>query len=292
MSGKADSQEFLYNVMKIKFPHDMHIQDIGAICTDCHYNVKHDKHVPQTNRPRMEACFVCHDQETTSCLKCHPKGEHLLLSLLPKHETVEKETCDRCHEGFEDRVQEKYDIRFKHPGHLSAGIDCNVCHENKNRHGTIIKERQDCLDCHHNEVKRDCVSCHAPQVAMRMGRAVPDIQGSPDKMAELVDCSVCHAGIEDSHSAAAVKETCSGCHDDQKIYQALEDIQSEIAAGLKDASRRYDGLEDKSSAEARSVAELIDVLEREGSRGFHNPPYARDILKLLDQKIMVLTTSP
>lgn len=290
MTEKGDNQGFIYNVMKIKFPHDMHIQDIGAICTDCHYNVKHDKHVPQTNRPRMEACFACHDQKTTSCLKCHPKGEHLLLSLLPKHETVKKETCDRCHEGFEERVQEKYDIRFKHPGHIAAGVDCNVCHENKNRHGTIIKQRNDCLGCHHNEVKRDCTYCHKAQVAMRMGKSVPGIQGSPDKMAELVDCSICHAGIADGHSIDAVKETCTGCHDGQEVYQVLEDIQSEITAGLEDASMRYDKLEDKSSAEAKAVAELIDILKREGSRGFHNPPYAREILKRLDQKIVVLTT--
>ena len=282
MAEKTDTEGFIYNVMKIKFPHKLHIEDVGAVCTDCHYNIKHDKDEPQTNRPRMAACYACHDQETTSCLKCHPMGEQLILNLMPKHEVVKKETCDQCHEGFEERVQEKYDIRFKHPRHLSAGVNCNVCHENKKQHGTIIKERQDCLDCHHKEVKRDCASCHETQAAMRMGKAVPGIQGTPDKMAELVDCSICHAGIEEGHSPSAVKETCGGCHE-ETISQALNDIQSEVAEGLEEASRAYDALEDKSSPEALSLAKIIETLKKDGSRGFHNPPYARELLKRLNK---------
>lgn len=64
---------FKTNPLNIKIPHKFHLEDVGAQCTDCHANISHDKEEPQTNRPRMENCFKCHEKEDTreSCLKCH-----------------------------------------------------------------------------------------------------------------------------------------------------------------------------------------------------------------------------
>lgn len=64
---------FKTNPLNIKIPHMFHIEDVGAICTDCHANISHDKEEPQTNRPRMENCFKCHEKEDSreSCLTCH-----------------------------------------------------------------------------------------------------------------------------------------------------------------------------------------------------------------------------
>jgi len=290
MTEKADTGGFKYNVMKITFPHKAHLQDYGAICTDCHYNVKHDKHVPQTNRPVMQACFACHDQETTSCLKCHPKGEHLLLSLMPKHATIEKPVCDRCHEGFEDRVQGKYDIDFKHPKHLKAGMECASCHDNRETHGTIVRKRDECLNCHHNEVKKDCSACHATQVAMRAGTAIEGLTGTPDKMAEIVDCTICHAGVSEGHSLAGVKETCAGCHD-EKAVQSLDTIQKQVSSELTEVERLYGKLADKSAPDAVAVAQVLATLKKDGSQGFHNAPYVREALKMADRKITVIVNA-
>jgi len=64
---------FKTNPLNIKIPHMFHIEDVGAICTDCHANISHDKEEPQTNRPRMENCFQCHEKEDSreACLICH-----------------------------------------------------------------------------------------------------------------------------------------------------------------------------------------------------------------------------
>jgi len=290
MAEKEDFDGFKHNVMKITFPHRPHVQDYGAICTDCHYNVKHDKHTPTTNRPRMVACWSCHDQETTSCLKCHPKGEHLLLSLMPRHETIKASICNQCHEGYEERVQSKYEIDFKHPPHLKASMDCSVCHENVNLHGQIVKSREECLSCHHNEVKKDCVACHETQANMRQGTAVPGIEGVPDTMAEFVECNVCHSGLGDGHSRESVTGTCSGCHDEAAI-QSLESTQREFEAQIEEATRLYETIPDKSQEESKAIAEALDILRKDGSRGFHNPVYVNEVFKQVDQKVTVMANA-
>lgn len=278
MLEKADVEGFKYNVMKIKFPHRFHLQEVEAICTDCHYNVKHDKHIPQTNRPRMVACFECHDQETTSCLQCHPKGEHLLLSLLPRHETIDKPVCDQCHEGFEGRVQKIHsDQRFKHPKHLAAGVSCDTCHENRTRHGTIVKEWNQCMDCHHREEARACVDCHAVQVAMRAGQ-VAGVEGEPDVMAEDVDCDVCHDGVREAHDPQAIRRTCVDCHEDE-ILAKLDAIQQGVAAELARIGGRVDALEGEPSPDTADARRIIETLRNDGSRGLHNGRYAAVLLR-------------
>ena len=284
MTEKKDNEGFKYNVMKIKFPHKLHLQDVGAICTDCHYNVKHDKHIPQTNRPRMVACFECHDQATTSCLKCHPKGEHLLLSLLPRQETITKPVCDQCHEGFEERVQPKYGLRFKHAKHLEKGIACDTCHENRNRHGTIIKERADCMSCHHGDEAQACTDCHETQVAMRSG-TLPGVAGEADVMAEDVSCDVCHAGVREGHDPQAIRQTCGDCHD-QDVLTRLDQIQRSVSAELTRVDARYNALQDgHSSPGVVRAGEILEDLRSDGSRGFHNAKYADTLLKQADELI-------
>jgi hypothetical protein len=285
MTEKKDTEGFKYNVMKIKFPHKFHLQEVGAICTDCHYNVKHDKHIPQTNRPRMVACFECHDQATTSCLKCHPKGEHLLLSLLPRQETIAKPVCDHCHEGFEQRVQPKYGLRFKHAKHLDKGIACDTCHENRHRHGTIIKDRGACMSCHHGDEAQVCTDCHETQVAMRSG-SLPGVAGEPDVMAADVECDVCHAGVRDGHDPQAIRTTCGGCHDEeQDVLTRLDRIQQSVSVELTRIGTRYDELQDSDSPGVTMAGNILENLRGDGSRGFHNAKYADTLLKRADELI-------
>jgi hypothetical protein len=283
MVERSDVEGFKYNVMKIQFPHKLHLQDVGALCTDCHYNVKHDKHIPQTNRPRMVACFECHDQETTSCLKCHPKGEHLLLSLLPRHETINKPVCDQCHDGFEERVQPTYGIRFKHPKHLENGIACDTCHENKNQHGVITKQRADCMSCHHGDEARDCTDCHATQVAMRAG-TVLGISGEPDVMADDVECDMCHAGVREGHDPQVVREICADCHEGA-IVDRLDEIQRRVSADLERIGGRFAALHEAQSPGVVVAGEIIENLRSDGSRGFHNADYADMLLRRADELI-------
>lgn len=63
-------QTALRNVHLVKISHKLHAE-AGALCVDCHRNIIHDTESPRTNRPRMEACYLCHDREQ-SCDTCHP----------------------------------------------------------------------------------------------------------------------------------------------------------------------------------------------------------------------------
>ncbi len=69
MVQRTDQQGFKFNARDIAINHQAHL-DRGATCVTCHSNVAHDLEVPQTNRPRMENCYACH-QRSESCTTCH-----------------------------------------------------------------------------------------------------------------------------------------------------------------------------------------------------------------------------
>lgn len=166
---KKDIQSFKHNVMKINIPHKFHIEQTGGQCSLCHDNIMHDKMAPETNRPRMDSCFACHERTKTSCVKCHPKGS----IDLPHQVHVIRSECNLCHKGFEDYQGKIYDISFPHRKHLNGDMSCEACHSNKEKHGQILPKREECLKCHHEKVKADCAVCH------RAGIPIP--KGDPQK---------------------------------------------------------------------------------------------------------------
>lgn len=69
-----DPSEYKSNELDIGIPHNLHYKELGIFCTTCHRNVEHDFNEQPTNRPRMEFCMECHDQNTEGCITCHPNG--------------------------------------------------------------------------------------------------------------------------------------------------------------------------------------------------------------------------
>jgi len=153
---KKDIQTFKHNVMKITIPHKNHIELTGGLCSLCHDNIMHDKMAPETNRPRMDSCFACHERTKTSCVKCHPKGS----IDLPRQAHVVRSECNLCHKGFEDYLGKIYGISFPHRKHLSTDMPCEMCHSNREKHGGILPKKEECLKCHHEKVQTDCEKCH------------------------------------------------------------------------------------------------------------------------------------
>ncbi len=284
MLERNDTNGFKFNVMHIKIPHKFHLTEAAAVCTDCHYNIKHDKELPQTNRPRMQACFACHDQKTTSCLKCHTKGSKMLISLLPKGKEISKSLCEKCHEGFEQKEIDIYGLKFYHTKHLSMGIACNTCHNNEMQHGSITKDRAACLNCHHTQKKVGCVSCHPTQNAMRQGTAFKEVKGPADKMYGIVDCNICHAGIAKGHSLSDVKKACSQCHE-PNFPKKVNEIQSRITKELKDVTSRLQQVKamvtgnKEAEAEVDNAEKAIAAINADKSKGFHNSQYARRLIE-------------
>jgi hypothetical protein len=304
---KSDTEGFKYNVMNIKMPHKFHLQEVEAKCVDCHYNIKHDKFHPITNRPRMEVCFECHDEETTRCSKCHTRGSIEVLAALPVSDTVEQKFCEGCHEDFQSKQIPFYGLDFSHPIHLKQRLQCGECHSNANLHGQIVKTREECMQCHHQSTQRECTDCHKFEDLFRNGTALTEIKGEPDVMAEMVSCDGCHAEIAEGHSKEQVLGTCSMCHEEPDFEKKVDEIQMateesirEIENLLKQAIIVGEGLPESSQEEIQTLIkhgeDLLKILKKDRSLGFHNNIYStllvKDAKDSLEKVIFEMGTQP
>jgi hypothetical protein len=265
------------------------VEGFKALCTDCHFNIKHDKFIPVTNRPRMDTCYDCHDEETTPCHQCHQHGSHEILASLPRTDTIDKGYCDTCHSGFEDTTIPFYGVRFPHKRHWAQGLACDTCHSNANMHGEIIRTREECMQCHHVEQERPCLTCHSLENQFRQGVANTEVPGEPDVMADMVDCEGCHVTIAEGHKREAVLEACGSCHE-EGMSLAVTEAQEKAKTGIAE----LEGLLKEGRAKAKTVADTsrveVDILiarvERslatlkdDRSRGFHNPAYTSHLVQ-------------
>ncbi len=68
----APGWKFKKNPEHVKIPHELHVEMVGAKCTDCHYDIVHDRREVKTNRPPMDLCLSrCHSADADNCAKCH-----------------------------------------------------------------------------------------------------------------------------------------------------------------------------------------------------------------------------
>ena len=285
---KVDTEGFKFNIMNIKMPHKFHLQEVGALCMDCHYNIKHDKFRPITNRPRMEVCFECHDQESTPCTKCHQRGASEVRATLPKSDTIERTACEKCHGDFVSKTISFYQVDFPHQTHLKQQMQCQECHSNATLHGQILKTREECMQCHHQDTQRGCEECHAFEDHFRNGLALQTLKGEPDSMIEMVTCDVCHAEIADGHSREAVLGTCSMCHEEEGFDKNVDEIQATtqdsiqlIEDLLQKAKGVSENLPEASQQEIKPLLdegeEILKILKKDRSHGFHNAAYSAQL---------------
>lgn len=138
--------KFKFNKLNIRIPHRFHLETVGAKCTDCHSNITHERAIPVTNRPHMEACLKCHteDAKASSCKKCHPEGS---LSL-PRTPYASPSECGSCHPDFSTKAIKFANLDFSHSRHLEGGAKCSLCHSNAKNHGQILMGREGCMSCH------------------------------------------------------------------------------------------------------------------------------------------------
>lgn len=133
---------------KLIFSHKYHMEEIEAVCTDCHSSVEKSASAKDNLLPDMNTCYNCHDEDDTECTVCHTNPD----------EAVE-----------EPRII-NLKSRFPHQTHLK-NFDCITCHidiVNKENPGTYhIPENQICMDCHgdfdYAADKAECIICHAEQ---------------------------------------------------------------------------------------------------------------------------------
>lgn len=289
---RNEPTEYKYNVWRVKIPHQFHVELLDRSCISCHYNVYHDPKIPPTFRPPKEACFECHKRKKTSCVKCHPKE----AILLPITNEISHSTCNKCHRGFLDAEIKIYGIDFPHRRHLPRAVTCNYCHLNSNKHGEIIVDRAGCIGCHHKKTNSTCAPCHRIQEQFIKGVALIGVEGKSDPMAGEVGCNGCHGNISRGHSPQEIKHSCLDCHG-PGYDKIVEQWQSEISERVRRAKRHLLVLRAKFRHSKTDVPEeitstvkkaetIIELVERDKSRGAHNFPYSKGLVVKADDYLL------
>ncbi len=133
----------------IPFPHKTHIEK-GLTCTDyCHESVTT---APVPGLPSVETCMICHEAIATD--------SPLIKQITALRDKGQDIPWQRVY-GWPATAH----VRFNHPPHLQAGIDCATCHGDV-KDMTVAQRVVDhtmgfCVDCHRKtNAPNDCMTCH------------------------------------------------------------------------------------------------------------------------------------
>ncbi|GAX59299.1 formate-dependent nitrite reductase, periplasmic cytochrome c552 subunit [Candidatus Scalindua japonica] len=131
------------------------------------------------------------------------------------------DTCTvRCHVNYM-AYENKFEVTgrpeiFRHQTHsFEQHLDCTSCHDNSEvnteNHGKLIIKKENCLQCHHVELKgSECNRCHKgiDEYPMKY-KEKRFIHGFTVESG--VDCSLCH--VEDQNATLTNEEiNCVKCH--------------------------------------------------------------------------------
>lgn len=135
----------------IAYSHQIHVEQEGLICTDCHVQVEER---PVATIPSLSICEDCHDDE-------------------PLTESAEEEKLvGFITDGVEIPWQRVYTVPdhvyFSHRRHVVlAELECASCHGSVAGFTEPVVEPQQaitmdwCMDCHRSSgVTNDCLACH------------------------------------------------------------------------------------------------------------------------------------
>jgi len=229
----------------VRIPHSMHVDDLGIKCTFCHYNVFHERRPAglATYRPKMETCYNCHDEASTSCETCHPAG-------IPEPVAMTGETGGGLIRFYPDGYGP---VTFEHSAHIEAGMVCDSCHpaifdldardKGDISMASIFAGRQ-CGSCHDGGTAfsaNDCARCHLKaasggDLAYSGGGAGKVVFSHDNHIGMGFSCGDCHNSLfsfkkssggmkmdamyggglcgscHDGNSAFGAAESCDGCH--------------------------------------------------------------------------------
>lgn len=217
----------------LRFSHKPHIQDVGAICADCH-TVEGGKpgvivRAAETN------CKKCHDNNTApfltprqlECTKISWKSASLPDRPKFSHaKHLEKsQECAPCHTGIEttDKPGKNFIPGMKTcmtcHNDLKAPAACIVCHANlstikpsghdalwieRGGHGTDAKfPSSECSQCH---AAAWCDRCHQGNASVRIHPAGYEFEHGFDVKSKTSDCTVCHE----------TPRSCNRCHEGKR----------------------------------------------------------------------------
>ena len=191
------------NEDKIIHSHQLHIEDIGAECEDCHITIPKSKNANDRNLPTHEECYVCHDDDTAS------------------------QECKTCHSNLDDpKVLPDLPIRdyyFDHVLHIEdQEMECTDCHKGLEEVEYAVEESystmEQCFECHNDVVaSKMCESCHTPEAVLTPQSHNSDWVIIHKHLAKIKEneCRVCHQDnyCEDCHAGTLLLAVGKGNRD-------------------------------------------------------------------------------
>lgn len=140
----------------IEFPHNVHAgapEDggYGIECMYCHFSAERSS---SAGVPPVSSCMGCH-----TAVRGEGDGADQIQRLTEFWDAREPIPWNKVY-----RVADH--VQFPHMRHISAGVDCAMCHGNVEEMGVIDQVQQPltmgwCLNCHMDMgASRDCTVCH------------------------------------------------------------------------------------------------------------------------------------
>lgn len=314
LDGKVD---FEIGRTSIPFDHTPHLtemrRDKKLRCTSCHSQLVQGQHLTVT----ASTCLLCHfkgaeeDPKLSQCTTCHTPPEKPIdvgAGFAFEHAEYVKRGvgCESCHAGVTQGTGEV-------PRHRCAS--CHAIQEHIDRYEDteflhrkhVTDHKVDCLECHTEMTHQvrppkkvdagGCGQCHGGGHGVAEsfyrgegGRGAPV---TPNPMfLTRVDCSGCHRdfghGMARTGTTPAKEVACLACHGpayegvmarwQSAFGPAAEAVAAEVAAAAAaaQASPAADDATRRALADAQHDAALV---VQDGSRGVHNPWFARKLLE-------------
>lgn len=179
--------------------------------------------------------------------------------------------CSNCHAGLELIQLRVFGWNYSHAVHIKQqGLSCNRCHSNEQKHGQLIIAKNDCMSCHHQDAlagkEPDCKRCHETQHQVYYSKLPFSTLDVPNVMVTDVACLDCHQN-EDDQLYRPTKTVCSNCHEEdyEEMFVEWEKTAMELVRKLRQK------IEYGKLPENHPVYETLILLQRDGSKGIHNP---------------------
>lgn len=233
-----------------------------------------------------ERCLFCHSDATNAETR-----RSKLMTVGIDFRNVDNVKNPEFRESFGRPDIMTEDVRVgvipNHKIHIEkVGLNCVDCHLGVAHGGDFhnLPKMETCFECHsemraENKIisapqEDDCTVCHSMQKGLQEGDFVKSIEGDRWYMADL-SCTECH-------ESAFIKpntDKCATCHDDSYAEIMIE-TQAAYLVNFEEIQKIYNELfaqklEMKPGKRAlfNKFQDIVKILEKDGSRGIHNPEY-------------------
>jgi predicted CXXCH cytochrome family protein len=231
----------------------------------------------------FQSCQACHAEKLSMW---EASGHGKAISQIAKNDPSAAD-CSGCHSSIRPEVKQTSDNANKESFHKASCLACHSRQKSEFSHRTVMDPEKLCASCHaqrsvfwgtgakgiddlrnyHSGVP--CVSCHMTEGNHKMKALRPDDPGLSEKRQDT--CTACH---QDNNREARVRQL----HEYQSTY---DENMAPLLADVKNIEARIGKKPHLLNASLKSkfedVKANLSLLEKDGSRGFHNFVFSLEI---------------